>query len=507
MLSFAPFGALSPRLRRARPSAACALVAIFLLTASGAPAVAPAATQASHGGPAGRLVNDMCPVMPDEFASPHHEVTVRGVTVRLCCRTCREKFTAEPEKYLHRLGHVPPVPAAAPARRGGAEDPPLSERLLGSWWGPVNRAWRDYEPAYFRWRPLLGAALAVLVVHLAAVRAQRRSLAPRGRDGAAAHVPAPGAGKSPGTGGGRVVGALARPVVMLVALQTLVIVGVALEAARSHAAARAERAARESHDALAGRAWQFAAELARQAIIQGEPRVRQLHGTYFRGNDETGPKLFNGGVYETCRFETSLRDAEGKQVLPGEPVAGKELSVRVEVVRGPHAKGALMNDELMTGVFLAGRTVDPWLGVPRDLPPPALFGVLEPNRRWVAEHPIGEVATGGVQKLKGVILLCRGDPSREQGVPTSAHYALQYHLHVKDGRIVPEASRFWMAALYFTSVLADDQLWKWFSPTPLPTIPADFKLDASLERDDKPAGEPAGDPPSPADPGPSAAGS
>ncbi|CAA9382478.1 MAG: hypothetical protein AVDCRST_MAG64-746, partial [uncultured Phycisphaerae bacterium] len=85
----------------------------------------------------------------------------------------------------------------------------------------------------------------------------------------------------------------------------------------------------------------------------------------------------------------------------------------------------------------------------------------------------------GIQKLEGVLLLCRGDASTERGgAPTAAHYALEYHLRIEDGRVRPAASRFWMAALYFTYDLTDDELWQWFSPEPLPTIPDGFRAGA-----------------------------
>lgn len=491
-----PTGYLAPKVARAATVAAAAMTAVWAcaLSAGAAadnkPASAPAdqTEPASPGLPATqsarRLVNDMCPVMPEEFASPQHEVSFRGVAVRLCCRTCREKFTANPEKYVARLPHVRQASAAVPEPRTAAADAPLSERLLGSWWGPVNRAWRDYEGAYFRWRPLLCAALAVLVVHFISVRRAGRK--PRGGD-AAAVATEPG---GPGGARGRLVALFARPMTALVAIEALVIVGLARETLRSQELVRAERAARESHEAVAKGAGRFAAELSRQALILGQERVRSLRGTYFRGNDERNAALFNGGIYETCRFETSIRTATGEQVSPGSAVAGKPLSVRIEIVRGPNTVDSLMNDDAMGWAFLAGRTVDPWLGMPRNLPLAIRFRGIEPDRRWLAEYPIGRAGESGVQKLEGVVLVCRGDPNpREGSASTSAHYALQYHLRVTDGRITPGESRLWMAPVYFSADLPDDQLWTWFSPVPLPTIPDGYVKDASLKQDDPAAGE------------------
>src|SRR5918997_1037747 len=54
-----------------------------------------------------RLVNDLCPVMTDEPASPQYEVQFRGAAVRFCCSDCRETFTEDPSRYVSRLPQLP----------------------------------------------------------------------------------------------------------------------------------------------------------------------------------------------------------------------------------------------------------------------------------------------------------------------------------------------------------------------------------------------------------------
>ena len=55
-----------------------------------------------------RVVNDRCPVMTEEFASPQQEILYEGVTVRFCCDECREQFQADPVQYITRLPQIPP---------------------------------------------------------------------------------------------------------------------------------------------------------------------------------------------------------------------------------------------------------------------------------------------------------------------------------------------------------------------------------------------------------------
>src|SRR4051812_28703574 len=81
-------------------------ILVMLLASLG---VCRAATPASGpGASTGQLVNDLCPVLPEELASPAHELIFRGVPDRFCCRECKERFIQNPAAYLPRLPHVPP---------------------------------------------------------------------------------------------------------------------------------------------------------------------------------------------------------------------------------------------------------------------------------------------------------------------------------------------------------------------------------------------------------------
>ena len=72
----------------------------------------------ADAGPATRPVNDRCPVMTDEAASPLHEITFHGAAVRFCCARCKDRFLLEPQAYLARLPHVPPEAPADPGAPG-----------------------------------------------------------------------------------------------------------------------------------------------------------------------------------------------------------------------------------------------------------------------------------------------------------------------------------------------------------------------------------------------------
>jgi hypothetical protein len=67
----------------------------------------PLATSFAAAEPSARMVNDHCPVMQDEPASPQHEVQFRGYAVRFCCDKCKDKFADDPVPYLSYLPQLP----------------------------------------------------------------------------------------------------------------------------------------------------------------------------------------------------------------------------------------------------------------------------------------------------------------------------------------------------------------------------------------------------------------
>src|SRR5687767_1634517 len=71
------------------------------------------AADASSSAPATRPVNDRCPVMPGESASPAQEIVFRGAAVRFCCWKCKDRFLLDPQAYVARLPHVPAATVGA----------------------------------------------------------------------------------------------------------------------------------------------------------------------------------------------------------------------------------------------------------------------------------------------------------------------------------------------------------------------------------------------------------
>lgn len=54
------------------------------------------------------VINDMCPVMPEEMIDPDYFVEYQGKKIYLCCRQCIRKFNKNPESYISDLPQFSP---------------------------------------------------------------------------------------------------------------------------------------------------------------------------------------------------------------------------------------------------------------------------------------------------------------------------------------------------------------------------------------------------------------
>lgn len=66
----------------------------------------------SEASPPEPSVNELCPVLPEEWSEPEFSLEYKGKIVTFCCKTCRTRFQRNPNAYLSRLPQF-----------GGSEDP------------------------------------------------------------------------------------------------------------------------------------------------------------------------------------------------------------------------------------------------------------------------------------------------------------------------------------------------------------------------------------------------
>jgi len=401
-----------------------ALVAA-LAAAGGAAAADPAPT------------NPQCPVMPHQPASAEHRAEYQGRTVYFCCEECVEKFRHNPAAYVAVLN------AAAASNPPAGPAPPAADAPQPGTFLALAIAAVEFGERHL-W---LGAYLLAVVAGFALARRRGGRFARLGR---------------PGT------------------LVALVLAGVCAELGREVGRAQSEAvAARESarRAAAAPAAGKPApsGELLTWSWPQGFHGLpRGLKTTFYRGNDERSPKLFNGGNYRTATFTLSVRAADGREVRPGDNLAGQSLRLRLDVVRAPKTSPHFFKRDQMARVFFFPASGG---GGAETVP----LTVVRPDWEWSAELPVGgSVPASGYAKQAGVWCLgMRPGPTPDPATGV-VHYYIQAALHFQDGVIAPE-STVWMVPVMMSLILngprADGE---WFSDRPIPEIAGENTTDPDL---------------------------
>ena len=205
---------------------------------------------------------------------------------------------------------------------------------------------------------------------------------------------------------------------------------------------------------------------------------KRLSGTYYRGNCERNPDLFNGGNYLTALFRVSLRDGNDRPLVAGDAWPERGAHIWFEIERAPKTTDKLFSKELMSSVFLTETFVES-VGV--ELQEPAIrLDTLAPAQLWGARYPLGAPNDG---VLKGLIYVNTGriTDGKAHGDPS---YAIKYDLEIKDGKLT-DASDVWLGSFHPPSIappLTENQVpfVEWFSDEPIPPITGENSQDPKL---------------------------
>lgn len=215
-----------------------------------------------------------------------------------------------------------------------------------------------------------------------------------------------------------------------------------------------------------------------------KPRVK---ATFYRGNDERNPRLFNNGNYRTATFLVSLRNGQGEEVDHGTATGGEDLFVRLEIVRPKFTPDFLYSNKFMDKIFLT-REFDKFLGRDKLVVDEIPLTTVETMQRWEALFPLGRVSAEGEASKRGLIYVCEKYYDKnywwtDAKVRWGAryHYGIGYDLTFKDGKLTAD-SDLWMGCLYRTRKFAQSQLPReqWFSHEEIPLLPGENVKDPKL---------------------------
>lgn len=405
----------------------------------------------------------MCPVETDQVALDEHSYVYEGRKVRFCCEDCLEAFKENPKKYLANLAAAPagsPAPGGHPhdhergaaagssghvhgagydASEEAAETGTFTKPGLLSRWTPDHRTSRRYQFLLIAAGVVIAASLLGRIPKLGALRR---------------------------VAGGRL------PLPAGLALIAAGLVGDFFYFREK---------ALELEDAKLADKIHFATftDYGYPPVPKKPPLPKQLEATYYRGNDERSPKLFNGGLYRTAVFKLSLVDGEGNVVKHGSRAQLQDLTLKLVTERAPNTPDFFWTADRMAQVF-ATKKVDKILGRDEPVEDAVFLETTKPMQEWVIRYPLGNFDVvkqpDGTESLAGIVYLCE----RKYG-GGRYHFAVQLALSAEDGVITAD-SDLWMGSLYRTRKLpvwaiADNE---WFSHEPLPVLPEPGPADPKL---------------------------
>ncbi len=209
----------------------------------------------------------------------------------------------------------------------------------------------------------------------------------------------------------------------------------------------------------------------------------RLGGTYYRGNDERNPQLFNGGYYRTATFEVALVDVQGKKLEWGDDVPSDYLLIKLDVKRAPFASPQLFSDDAMQNCFITRNATSAIVDASERVDTDDLSHSSElvrlttvvPNEHWTGSYRIIDLKDKRAD-YDGKLFLTPGTP------PT--HYGIEYKIKIVDGKI-SEESEIWMGSIYNSGVVMLPnpdriQLSEWFDFLPIPEITRANSTDPAL---------------------------
>ena len=207
---------------------------------------------------------------------------------------------------------------------------------------------------------------------------------------------------------------------------------------------------------------------------------KQVSGTYYRGNCERNPELFNNGNYLTAIFRLALCDSRHEPIVVGDAAEPADLYVRIEIERAPGTSEVLFSEELMSNVFLTSTFYD---NLPRPVDaPPVRLHVVKPEQQWEAYFPVRSSEHEG--RLEGVIYVYAGRLNEDGTAHGDPHIGVRYDLFIEDGRL-SNKSDLWMDS-FGNSVFAAPQpadklpYREWFDYHPMPIITGENTKDPTL---------------------------
>lgn len=381
-------------------------------------------------GLAAPLLNERCPVEPNEIALERYQTDYRGVTISFCCSTCVEEFESSPESYL----------AALPADLEYEEDA-STER------GPALRAFDAVWNAGVRTLGLIIGSLVIISLLIARYLCSK--FAPRSK-----------------------TTRWARAVTSGRSLVILLLLSLAGEVASAHYWRIHDGKELRENELIDRIHYTVFTEYGDPPTPSRPRRDPSVASVFYRGNDERNPALFNGGNYRTTEFHLDLCDTNGKAIGVGDPAKADDLLLRVRFDRSPGTNESFWTPERMAKIY-ATNNAGKFHGRDEPVGDAVAMEELKTGWSWQFTYPLSAFAGTENGPRRGIVYLCERRLNEfNQTLGGRFHYAFQFDLMFENGALSP-ASDLWMGPLYRKR---DLRIWEipekeWLGSEPIPTIP------------------------------------
>lgn len=434
--------------------------------------------------------NIMCPVMPDVEVEDHWTTVYRGKVVRFCCNNCVESFRREPEKYVANLPQFQDLTSTSAAFQGGPQ------QATTVWIGRLLLLLGGFAACYF----VLGFS-------------QKRLL--RGNSRCSFIVPL------------IVAGAFAITLTWCLRMYQ----------ANEHLKLEVvkQKASSEIHLATY---YDYGVP-----PVPNNPQLQpKLSRSFYRGNDERSPVLFNGGNYQTAQFDLEIQHADGTPVRIGDELTRETLFLKYTIYKPENAPRRMYDQKLMGRMFLT-RRYEPTMGWDQPIVDKTPLEVVTKDEVWSCRFPLDIAKAGqltrfnprtvtqeklaavpgvgpqvanwfvsyrdagypivGPEDLRqagitgapariisaslkqsthdGIVYVCEAFFHDKRQLGARFHYGINYNVKIRNGRVA-EGSEIWMGALSRSLKAKKGAIPdnQWLSCKPLPQIPAPQDINDKL---------------------------
>lgn len=202
-----------------------------------------------------------------------------------------------------------------------------------------------------------------------------------------------------------------------------------------------------------------------------------LSQTYYRGNDERSPELYNGGYYRTSKMHLRLLDGNGKPLTHGKSFPEEGAQIEFTFNKPPGTSENLYQEDVINKTYISKEYPVKFAA---DDPEKVEVRELEKGQKWVIRYPI-RPKKKNAESMDGILYVYFGK---------RLDLGIVYNIRLKEGRIA-DLSDIWMGNLLCMPKLLPpndfDYLTQeeWFDYKPIPIAKRHKKHSAKLLGEDE----------------------